>query len=196
MSIDYTTMKTIKFADLVDGRLAKRGITISGQRFAADMTFLGDGSVVNGPLVKSEPSHHEEAATLTDGENYLDLYAGDDRNLRLMTVRSLSVNNPGRILGVIAEVFDTEIVSEYDYRFWGYDTGEEYEAAMAALNKQFEDEYYVRMIDCPKGGPNPYADNPGCIGDLQIQLAKKLVAENPELLAPVNRRRLLDTIER
>jgi hypothetical protein len=191
MSIDYRTMTTIKFADLFDGRLARFGIVDGDKMIAADFV-LGEGKIASGPLVKT-PGF--DVKSLTDGENYLTVFADDDGNLSLMTASALLVNNPYAILAAIAEVFATEIVSEYDHQFWGYDTAEEWEAAMAALDKQAADRFYDGMIEYLKGGPNPYVDNPGCIGGRQVQIAKELVADDPDLMAPENRDRLLAAVE-
>jgi hypothetical protein len=191
MSIDYRTMTTIKFADLFDGRLARFGIADGDHMIASDFV-LGEGKIAPGPLVKTPGS---DVKSLTDGENYLTVFADDDGNLSLMKASALLVNNPYAILATIAEVFATDIVSEYDHQFWGYDTAEEWEATMAALEKQAADRFYDGMIEYLKGGPDPYVDNPGCIGDREVQIAKELVADDPDLVAPENRDRLLAAVE-
>jgi hypothetical protein len=38
--------------------------------------------------------------------------------------------DPGKILNALANVFDTDIVSEYEPQYWGFDTQEEWDAAM------------------------------------------------------------------
>jgi hypothetical protein len=40
---------------------------------------------------------------------------------------------PGGILKAISEVFDTEIYSEHEPQFWGFDTEEEWEAWQDSL---------------------------------------------------------------
>jgi hypothetical protein len=42
-------------------------------------------------------------------------------------------NDPGKILKALANVFDTDIASEYEPQYWGFDTQEEWERAWTSL---------------------------------------------------------------
>ena len=93
MSTDYCAMKTISFAELFDGRMARYGVSEQIRpRETSDVT-----------------------RTLTDGGNVLWVYADDNGTVAGMTRYGMS-NAPGRILAAVAEAFDTEIFSERAYK--------------------------------------------------------------------------------
>ena len=98
MSTDYSTKEKISFADLFDGRLERYGVR---EHISEDST--------------------ENRRCLTDGRNYLWVFAADDRTLEIlkryggcgaaMSDFPGGGNAPGQILGAIAKAFDTDISS-------------------------------------------------------------------------------------
>src|SRR5262245_12571278 len=104
MSTGYRPITTIHMSDLFDGRL----------------------ECFNIREVKSE-SPSERGRCLTDGFNYLRVYAKEDGSV--WGFERYGPNNPGFILDWIGAVFDTEIFSEYEPQFWGFNSQEEMDAA-------------------------------------------------------------------
>jgi hypothetical protein len=94
MSTDYRIEKKIKVADFLCA-LAKEGI-------------------IKKLREPSEDGAHQ-TRVLTDGNNYLTFYAGDDGTVQDLT-RYAWCRAPGRILDAIAEAFDTEIWSNTTIR--------------------------------------------------------------------------------
>lgn len=64
---------------------------------------------------------------------------------------------------------------------------------MKQMAKQHEEEFYVSLINYVRGQPNDI--RPGSIGALKADIAKKLVEEDPTLLAVENKDQLLRKIE-
>ena len=88
--------------------------------------------------------------------------------------------NPSRILAAIAETFDTDIVNEYDHRFWGYETEEEWEEAERKMAQERDDWWYGELMKFLAGEP---ADiRPGTIGMIKANYARELVDADPALL--------------
>ena len=83
--------------------------------------------------------------------------------------------------------FDTYIVSEHQPQYWGFETQEEWDAA-EKRSREFEKEFYVQIMKYLRGQPNDI--RPGTIGMIKAGIAKKLVEEDPVLLAPKNKDRL------
>ena len=157
MSINFITMKTIAFSELFDGRLEK--FVISG--------------VITDPTTS-------DVRCLTDGRNYLWAYEGD--NGTLAGVRRWGHNAPGKILSAISEAFDTDIVSEYEPQYWGFDTQEELDLAMEA---PAESAYVYSNIHI----------SPGSFALMAAEIAKDIVAEKPEFAFLDNRSKLHRAIE-
>jgi hypothetical protein len=125
MSVDFKPADRIKFDDLFDGRLEKFGVREHPNR---------DATVVE--------------KCLTDGENYLWVYADKrDHSLGSMTRWA---PNPQKIIQAIEEAFDTAIYSEHEPQYWGFDTKAEWEAAerrqrlQLELDRQLERQQKVR----------------------------------------------------
>jgi len=110
MSTDFITSEKIPFAHVFDGRLEKFEV----------YEHISDG--------KSS----ETSRCLTDGRNYLWLYAPADGFLACIT--SYDFNSPGRILRAITETFGVEILSDHEPQFWGFDTQAAWDAAMEAMD--------------------------------------------------------------
>jgi hypothetical protein len=106
----------IRACDLFDGRLEKFGV----REQLTDRTT-------------------ETEKYLTDGRNYLLVHI-DDAGL-VSNIRRGGRNAPSKILNAIADAFDTDIVSEYDGRYWGFATQEEWDAWQDALHKKEQEEF-------------------------------------------------------
>jgi len=85
-----------------------------------------------------------------------------------------------------------EIVSEHDPRFWGFETQEEWDAAMEAIADQHEREFYDDVVKFIRGEPNNI--KPGTVGMIEAEIAKRLVAESPDLLAMDKRLELIKAV--
>jgi hypothetical protein len=71
--------------------------------------------------------------TLTDGQgNYLWVSINDDGSVAILT--GYGRNDTDAILAAVAESFETEIFSEHEPQFWGFETNEELEGRMRELS--------------------------------------------------------------
>jgi hypothetical protein len=170
MSTDFAPLTKIAAVDLFDGRLAKFG--------------------VREHIVQNETTKSRRC--LTDGRNYVWVYM-DDEDLVACFTRYMSNGAPGKILNAIAEAFDSDIVSEYEPQFWGFDTQEEWDAVQEELAQEGREQSYVSILRYLRGEPNDI--RPGTIGMTMAEIAKKLVEENPELLQARNKEKLLSGID-
>jgi hypothetical protein len=91
MSTDYRLLGKVPACDLFDGHLEEFGVR---------------------EHVKLEATT-EKSRLLTDGRNYLWVYIDDDGFVGCLT-RYFPNGAPGKILNALANVFDTDIVSEYE----------------------------------------------------------------------------------
>ena len=170
MSTDYVTMKEIPFDDLFDGRLEKFGVR---------------------EHIKDDEAS-DTRRCLTDGNNYLWTYASEDRTLACLT-RFFPNGAPEKILGAIAEAFDTDIFSEYEPQYWGFDSQEEWDLAWEKIAEEQDAEFHAEIIKHVAGKPNNL--KPGTIGMIRADIAKNLVAENPGLVSPDKKAKLMEEIE-
>ena len=104
MSTDFKTQKKITISDLFGDRLKKYGI--------------------NGELGMSVPGL--QCGHLTDGRNYLSVMSSGSG--RPLLSRTAGCGDANYILGCIAEEFKTEIYSEHQPQYWGFDTEAEWDA--------------------------------------------------------------------
>jgi hypothetical protein len=165
MSTDYRLLKKVPACDLFDGRLEEFGIR---------------------EHVKAEATT-EKGRLLTDGRNYLWVYIDDDGFVDCL--RRYAPNcAPGKILNALANVFDTDIVSEYEPQFWGFDTQEEWDACMEEMSQKDEEQFHIELLKYLRGEPNDI--RPGTIGMCQAEIARTLVEKEPSLLLSVNKDKL------
>jgi hypothetical protein len=169
MSTDYCTSKKIRVTELLDGRL---------EAFAVRQHLNDETSA--------------KRKCLTDGNNFLWTYVDDEGFVTCLT-RYFPNGAPGKILAAISEAFGTDIFSEYQPQFWGFDTQEEWDAWQAAAAKESEDRFYAELVKYVSGEPNDI--NPGTIGEIKAKIAKTLVYEEPGLVAPDRRSELMQRIE-
>jgi hypothetical protein len=168
MSTSYRPLIEIRACQLFDGRLRSLGIR---EHLKPDMTT-------------------RTKRCLTDGLNYLWANIGDNGFLESFT--RWGFNDPSVILGAVAKEFDTYIASEHDPQYWGFETEEEWHAALDELNREDEDRFYADVIKFVSGEPNDIRE--GTIGEIQAKIAKQLVESDPELLLPAQRERLMKAV--
>ena len=135
----------------------------------------------------------ERSRCLTDGRNYLWVYLAEDGFVEFL--KRYGFNAPGKILGAISEAFETDIFSEYEPQYWGFDSQEEWEAAWKRMDDQHSDRFYADVCAYVRGEPSDI--RPGTIGETKAKIAKSLVETDASLLQPESRDRLLaemDTI--
>lgn len=158
----------IRARDLFDGRLEKFGVR---EHVTADKT--------------------EGWKCLTDGRNYLEVYIDDDGFVS--NLRRAGLNTPDKILEAIERAFDTDIFSEYEGQYWGFETQEEWDAWQDEEARKSAEEYYVELLKHLRGEPNDI--RPGTVGMQRAEIAKKLVEKDSALLLPENMDKLLTEVD-
>jgi hypothetical protein len=164
MSTDYCPLKKVPACDLFDGRLEAFGVRehVEPGETAKKIRFL------------------------TDGRNYLWVHVDDNGFIDRLTRRGL--NAPGKILKAVAAAFETDIVSEHEPQFWGFDTQEEWDACMERMSREDEERFHLELLKYLRGEPST-------IGVIRGEIAKKLVENDPALLSPVNKDKLRRRVE-
>jgi len=168
MSTDFSLSKKISACDLFGGRLQKFGIQ---------------------EHVSSETD--EARRCLTDGRNYLWVYLTEDGQVGGLS--RYGANAPSKILNAIAEAFDTEIFSEHEPQFWGFDTQAEWDAAMESWDDECRQTFYAELCAYIRGEPNDI--RPGTVGEIQAKIAKTLVEKDAAFLQPENKNKLMAEME-
>jgi hypothetical protein len=166
MATVYAPLKKIRITDLIDGRLEKFG-------------------------VREDVDPTTKCRYLTDGNNYLSV-GGDNKGF-VRTFTRRGANAPGKILEAIAEAFDTDIVSEYEPQFWGFDTQEEWDAHWAAIAKDADNKFYLDVLNYVSNKPNTI--KPGTIGEIQAKIAKQLIEADPTLVLSERREDLQKKVD-
>jgi hypothetical protein len=170
MSTDYATQEKIEFSSLYDGRLERFNVR----------EHIKDGET------------SDNFRCLTDGRNYLWVFSGPDGMLDSMSRHG--GNAVGKILAAVADAFGTEIYSEYEPQYWGFDTHEEWDLAWAKISEENENKFYASIIAYVKGEANDLIE--GRIGMLMANIAKELITENPDLILEENKTRLMEEVNR
>jgi hypothetical protein len=168
MSTDYILSKKVSSRDVLCGRLAKFGIR---EHVASDTS--------------------ERRRCLTDGRNYLWVYLTE--NGFVGSLSRYGANAPGKILAAISEAFETDVFSEHEPQYWGFDTQEEWHAAWKKMADQDRDRFYADLCAYIRGEPNDI--KPGTIGETKAMISKKLVENDAALLQPENKDRLLSEMD-
>jgi hypothetical protein len=171
MSTDFIFSEKINACDLFDGRLEKFGVR---EHISADNTSEG-------------------ARCLTDGRNYLWVWIDDAGVVSGFTRYGLTNMPEEKILKAIAEVFETDIFSEHEPQYWGFDTQGEWDAAMERVAKKERERFHAEIVKYLRGEPHDIL--PSTIGMVKAEIAKKLVEEDPELLSPENKDQLMSKME-
>jgi hypothetical protein len=154
MSVSFRSDKCITINELFDGRLEKFGIIgitgrLKNEHFYSNLGYLKDSK-----------------------NNALTVYA-EHRWVR--SFANFHGSNGTYILTKIGEVFDTEIYSENQPKYWG---SERYthEAAMC----EAEDEYYLEIMKHVRGEPSDIKE--WANGMKEAEFAKELVSEDLHLV--------------
>jgi hypothetical protein len=158
-------LNKIRARDLFDDRLEKIGVR---EQPTADTT--------------------ETSKCLTDGRNYLWVFI-DDAGF-VSNIRRSGRTAPGKILNAIAQTFDTDIFSEHEAQYWGFDTQEEWDAWQKERAKEDDDEFHAELLKYLRGEPNDI--RPGTVAMGYAEKAKQLVENDPTLLLLENKDKLLN----
>ena len=169
MSTYLRPLGAVDFAALFDGRLDRHGIR----------EHVSDKST-------------EKSRCLTDGENWLWCSADDTGQLSDLTIYAQLRNAPYRIMGVICEEFGIQIVSEHQPQYWGFETQEEWDAFEAKIAEEHRERFYHDVLKYVRSEPNDI--RPGTIGEKEAEIAKELIAKDPDLAG--RKDDLLDAINR
>jgi hypothetical protein len=170
MSTDYQPKAEILIEELMDSCL---------ERFGVHEVFV-------------QGKTSTDYRCLTDGHNnYLWVYG--NQVVECLT-RFLPGGYPGNILGAIAEAFDTEIFSEYQPQYWGYETEEEWDAAMREMHEESQAEFYIEIMKHVRG--EPHNIDPKTNGMTMANIAKDLIATNPNLASPGCEEELMENVDR
>ena len=168
MSTEFRLLQTVRACDLFDGRLEEFGVR---EHVKPDQTT-------------------KKTRCLTDGCNYLWVYIDGDDFVSYLK-RYAPNGDPSEILDAISVALDTDIASEYEPQYWGFDTQKEWDAAMKRLSRE-EDQRERRLererLKYLQGEPNKI--KPGTSEMRKVEIAKKLVEKDPSLLLPENRHQL------
>jgi hypothetical protein len=160
MSTDFRLSKSVSARDLFGGDLEKFGVR-------EDI----------------RPDTSERSRCLTDGWNYLWVDIAEDGFVSCLS--RYAGNAAGKILDAIAEALETEIFSEYVPQFWGFDTKEEWDAAMKEMHDRHQQKFYADICAYVRGEPNDI--RPGAVDETKAKIAKRLVEENASIIGDKDR---------
>jgi hypothetical protein len=156
------------------------------------MADLFDGRLENVGVREQRLEENDSSCRcLTDGRNFLFVYSDEKGQVSTFTRRGW--NAPQRILQAICEKFDVDIVSEYEPQFWGFKTKEEEEAFWDEIGKKAEQDFYNEVTKFVQGEKHDL--RPGSIGMIKAEIAKRLVAESPDLLSEDKRPDLIKAVD-
>jgi hypothetical protein len=181
MSMYYGLRKSIKADELFDGHLDLYGVFEEGGSEGAADRFP--------PYMKVK-----EVRYLTDGRNSMEVVVYEN-GVPDLTVRNLWCAPEREIFYAIAEAFDSDIVTEHQPEFWGFDTQEEWDEWNEQRAREDQDRFHTELLKYLRGEPNDIG--PGTIGMIWAEIAKKLVNKDPALLLLTNKDKLrteVDTI--
>ena len=132
--------------------------------------------------------------TLTDGRNWLlVLGPASDGDSAGVWFKTWGLNNPHRILAAIEKVFEARIFTEHEPQYWGFDTTEEWDAAMRVFEKADADRFYVDVMKYVNNQPNGI--RAGSNGETMAKIAKGLIEQRPGLALPNAKEELLGAID-
>ena len=167
MSTDFRLSERVHISDLLDGRLDRYGIREQVTKHTSDTQKC-----------------------LTEGNNWLWVYLNNEGFVT--GLNRCGASDGDKILSAIAEAFSTDIYSEHEPQFWGFDTQEEWDAWQREAGKEHEDRFYADILKFVAGEPSGI--EPGTVGEKWALIAKRLAAWDPGLLAPEQRGELMEAI--
>ena len=180
MSTYYGLRKSIKADELFDGRLEAFGVREEVRPEGAADRFP--------PYMKVR-----EVRYLTDGRNSMEVvvYENGVPDLR---ARNLWCAPEKGIFRAIAEAFDTDIVTEHQPEFWGFDTQEQWDRWNEQRSREDDESFYLEVFKYLRG--ESHGVGPTTIGMIEAKIAKEIVEKDPTLLLPTNKDQLLSEIDR
>ena len=111
-----------------------------------------------------------------------------EHGVRRSLTRYARNGDPLKILNSIADAFNTDIFTEYEPQFWGFETEEEMEAALEKIAMQHKAEdlkFEAELLKYVRGEPNNIKE--GSDAEAEAKIAKRLAEEFAALLRPENR---------
>ena len=179
MSMYYGLRKSIKADELFDGRL---------EAFGVREEVRPEGTADRYPPYMKV----KEVRYLTDGRNRMEVVVYEN-GVPDVTVRNLWCAPEKEIFHAIAEAFDSDIVTEHQPEFWGFDTQEDWDAWMAQRSKEAKDRFHAELVKYLLGEPNDI--RPGTVGMIKAEIAKKLAEKDPTVLLPGNKDNFLNELQ-
>jgi hypothetical protein len=170
MSTDYRPLNDISYDYLFDGRLEKYDVR---EELRSDTTT--------------------ECRYLFGRDGVLIAFRENDGNRSSFSRPSFGPM-PWSVFDAIAAEFQSELVSEHDHRYWGFNTADEWDNFNDKLAKDGTDKFYNNVLHYVRGEPNDLL--PGTIGMRQADIAKALIEGDRSLIEPQNRDALLQAVER
>lgn len=168
MSTDYCLQRRVKLSDLLEG-LQVRGV----HEHPSDDTS-------------------QTSKCLTDGHNnYLWVHCDKDGWVTYLT-RFAPNGNPTKILRTIVDTFDMEIYTEHEPEFWGFETQEDWDAAMDNIAEENENKFYDDLKKFLAGEDSNIQQ--GTVGWGWAEIAANLVRNDPSLLEPEQKMKLMQMI--
>jgi hypothetical protein len=179
MSTQYGLRKSIKADELFDGRLEAFGVREGVKPERAADQFP--------PYMKVR-----EVKYLTDGHNSMAVIVYEN-GVPDLSVTNLWCAPEKEIFHAIAEAFDTDIVTEHQPEFWGFDTQEEWDAYEKRIHEENERKFHAELLKHLRGEPSNI--RPGAPGMKHAEIAKALAEKDPSLMQPENRDKLMGEID-
>jgi hypothetical protein len=84
----------------------------------------------------------------------------------------------------VADVFQTEISSEYQPQYWGFDTDEEWAVAMETMAMEEESKFQENLRKFLRD--QPHGLKSGTDEMVQAEIGKSLILRDPELILEQN----------
>ena len=178
MSMYYGLRKSIKADELFDGRL---------EAFGVREELRPEGTADRYPPYMKV----KEVRYLTDGQNSMEVVVYES-GFPDVSVQNLWCAPEREILYAIAEAFDTDIISEHEPEYWGFDTKEEWDAHEKRIHEEHDRQFHAELLKHLRGEPTDI--QPGTIGMKKAEIAKSLVEKDPSFMEPANRDKLMGEI--
>ena len=167
MTVYFRPLTSISMKDLFDGRLENFGVR---------------------EHANEETNANERC--LTDGHNFL--WVSSERGLALLFT-GYTGNRVYRILQAIGDEFDVEIVSEDELPY--FETKEQADAFESKMKEELEQrgqDFYNKVVAYIRGERYGIRSMDEA---LEVEIARRLIAESPELRAAGNRANLIKAVE-
>jgi hypothetical protein len=165
MSTSFRPTKPIRCYDLFDGRLEKYGIWEDN----------------------ASTETTDRRRCLSDGQYCIWVFSKGDGYVA--SLKRYGLNAVGKVLQVIGDAFQTDIISEQEAQDWGLDKIEEWKAWLAEVDEQWTEEEYNKIQKYLRGEPCDIRF--GTNGEELGEIARKLIANDPKISLPEYRDKLV-----